>query len=549
MPGNPLQSGARYTTLAQDDEDSDSQNWCPPPQVQQQTAPSEFGADPASTAGYIDSTTGRPGSLYEELRAQALVQEQQEAAQREQMARDDEAHARQLQAQMAQLQVGGNAASGAAGTAGYPPMPAPYPGGTPGAHAMPGTSSQARFIVTVPANVVPGQQLIVQSPDGARMVVRVPPGCMPGAQFQVAYDRAAVGAVVPNAHMTAQAGGGVGVQQPTHSADPQIVESLVSMGFAHEQAERAAIHATSVEACTEWLLAHGDDDADAGRNASGADPGPAPAPAPEQRQQQRVVANSEIATSLQAMGFSYAAAIEALRVTNNNPDAAVEWLTGPDGERYTSAASTGTGADKTESDLLDLTAPAASAAPLAPAAPPVPPIPAVSQHSDLAQGPPPAPFEAFGQFPLESTLATLPSGQHTEQPAAVKREDIGAALGAIGSLGDTPAPLPAATAGTAHTVSTNPFDLDLEATSADNGPARGMSGPQAEQSADQRQIPAQHLAGNTAAASSMPASAGGVPAQMRSPFDLGPTPAPAQAALTTSALQPSAAPSGRVEEI
>ena len=78
MPGNPLQSGGRYTTLAQDDDDGDSQDWrpliSPPPQAQQQAPPRDLGADAGPAAGSSDSMAGAPGSLYEELRAQALAQ-------------------------------------------------------------------------------------------------------------------------------------------------------------------------------------------------------------------------------------------------------------------------------------------------------------------------------------------------------------------------------------------------------------------------------------------------------------------------------------------
>ncbi len=76
------------------------------------------------------------------------------------------------------------------------------------------------------------------------------------------------------------AGGGAGAQQAPQAApspDPELVASLVSMGFSQEASSRAALAVgnSGVEAAMEWVLAHLEDP-----DINDPLPDPAAAPAP-----------------------------------------------------------------------------------------------------------------------------------------------------------------------------------------------------------------------------------------------------------------------------
>ena len=396
MPTNPLARRSRTTQYqavqVEDEEDGGSsaaqQQQQPQPQPQPQPPPQP------QQQPQIGGT-----SLYEELQAHAMLQAQEQAQQAAQQAPQ--------------------------------PQPAPQQQHAPAVPPPPGAAN--RFIVTVPPGVMPGQQLVVQAPNGMRMIVAVPPSCVPGSKFQVAFDAVLRSAAQqqqqqqqqqqpPQQHVP-----GPAPVPPPQQQNPELVQALLDMGFTADQASRASLRASTVESATEWILAHGTDSSVPAAAAPAAAQVPSAAPPPASSsavssQPVTIQPDLELASNLHAMGFDYQAAMEACCETGNNPEAALLLLTKPSTQSDEPAA-------RLQSLSLDERAPNAStntkplprgslqgalfgeevASPplaLAPQAAPPPPYqpqaPPSASPFDAPAAHPPPPFDPFG-IPNTST--------------------------------------------------------------------------------------------------------------------------------------------------
>jgi len=104
--------------------------------------------------------------------------------------------------------------------------------------------------------------------------------------------------------------------------DPASLQQLKDMGFPENRAKKAlTLMRMNVQLAMEWLLEHGDDP-----NID--DPIPEEAVSRIARQETTFTPNAEAMRKLKDMGFSEEDVTQALRITNNNQEAACAWLLG-----------------------------------------------------------------------------------------------------------------------------------------------------------------------------------------------------------------------------
>lgn len=123
-----------------------------------------------------------------------------------------------------------------------------------------------------------------------------------------------------------------GSSSPTEvPVDPQLVKQLVDMGFAEKSAKKALIiNQMDKTLAMEWLLNHNsdvEDESEAAPSSNEQSSSSSGEPVYKYRARARQFKpNPNHLENLLAMGFSREDAVQALRISGNNPNTACDWL-------------------------------------------------------------------------------------------------------------------------------------------------------------------------------------------------------------------------------